>query len=163
MQLESTSPINNSKAKAEFRFSKDIRFKPLKLATDQIGYTPMTQFEKIVDQKSTGVGTRFGGASRRFEYHPSKRKQGQSPSAADYNSHAMKTRKGQDFHRDNAIREAISTFGESRDKVKRLGVDRILYSPEPEGPAPGSYQKFVEWGTAKDHSSAKTTPQFSMG
>ena len=122
----------------------------------------MTDFEKIVKSRKTGEGICFGGASRRFDYHPCKRKQGQFPSPADYSSSYMQTRKGQQFHKDNTIREAICTFGESRNKMYRLHVDQIYHSSDAEHPAPGSHQKFVEWINPKDHSVDKTTPLFSM-
>ena len=89
MLLEETSPINKSKTKTNYRFSKDTRFmfKPLKLTHERIGHLPLSGFERIVKERKTGSGTRFGGASRRFDYEPCKRKQGAMPSPADYSSH----------------------------------------------------------------------------
>ena len=98
MQLELTSQINFSKSKAVNRFGNDTRFKPIKLINQKVGYNNTTDFERIVRDQKTGHGTRFGGSSRRFEYWPSRHKQGLFPSPADYSSHGLKTRKGHDFN-----------------------------------------------------------------
>ena len=85
------------------------------------------------------------------------------PSPADYSSQSMRTRKGSGFHADNSIREKTCTFGESRRKVYRLHIDQILHVGDEDKPAPGTYERNLQWNVPKDYTAAKTTPQFSMG
>ena len=162
MQLENSSPINTSKSKVVYRFSRDTRFKPLKLIHEKVGYDRKTDFEKIVRNQKTGHGTRFGGSSRRFEYQPSKRKQGMFPSSAEYSTHGLKTRQGNDFNFEQKQSKG-STFGESRYKLIKLHVDAIMKSGDVDKPGPAFYNKSLEWKIPRDNSFSKTTPQYSFG
>lgn len=94
--------INSSTSKSNFAFSKDIRFKPLKLSNHMTAYTPrISDFEKA--GKHSGRGNGFGASQMRFDYYSSRSKQGTEPSAADFNSVDKLTQKGGSFHRTNKI------------------------------------------------------------
>ena len=136
MELQHNSQINSSTAKSNFMFSKDTRFKPLKLCNHMTAYTPkVSDFEKVL--KQSGEGTRFGGGQARFDYYANRRKQGTLPSSVDHNSLDMITKTGQTFHKTNKI-VSNCTFGQSRQNMKRLHVDAILEAKE-EHPGPGQH------------------------
>ena len=98
MELSCDSQINKSTAKSNFRFSKDDRFKLVKIVNHTVAYSPKTSdFDRV--KKQSGEGTRFGGSMKRFDYYANRRKEGKSPSAADYNSCELMTKKGNRFSR----------------------------------------------------------------
>lgn len=147
--------------KDKFAFPKSRRFSPVKVMNHRVSYTPRTSdFERVL--KESPMRPRqpgMGGASARFDYYSSRRKQGALPSSASYNSAGFATKKGGKSF--SGQTNSAYSFGVSRKNMQRVYIDEIIDPSaikQVNSVGPGEHELSFEWSVPKDSLLNKTSP-----